>query len=240
MWIHNFLRVLLNKQEEFHSHSLWQVQPLFRELLSAALELLTTCCCSGDVGCPNCIQVSLQKPLPILHLSFAEMMFLKVPHIAESVLWGIQWSFRQNCCHYDYWGSYHSTIARWKVFRFRTGLHSSVFSILGVVWILNLREHFVPFFSLFLSLFMWNRHLVIHDSESWPRGLINSTKKNTWFRKFYFYDLFLIWLLLYFIFNSLYAVFKLSRCFLSSGFCMVGPWSGFLNVGSTETYSGPV
>ncbi|CAK9147912.1 unnamed protein product [Ilex paraguariensis] len=33
-----------------------QVQPLFTELLTAALELLTSCCCSGDTGCPNCVQ----------------------------------------------------------------------------------------------------------------------------------------------------------------------------------------
>eukprot|EP00268_Persea_americana_P046729 TRINITY_DN4827_c0_g1_i4.p1 TRINITY_DN4827_c0_g1~~TRINITY_DN4827_c0_g1_i4.p1 ORF type:complete len:647 (-),score=103.78 TRINITY_DN4827_c0_g1_i4:92-2032(-) len=36
-----------------------QARPLFRELLSTALEILTTCCCSSDAGCPNCIQVSL-------------------------------------------------------------------------------------------------------------------------------------------------------------------------------------
>eukprot|EP00268_Persea_americana_P046728 TRINITY_DN4827_c0_g1_i3.p1 TRINITY_DN4827_c0_g1~~TRINITY_DN4827_c0_g1_i3.p1 ORF type:complete len:1290 (-),score=241.69 TRINITY_DN4827_c0_g1_i3:542-4087(-) len=33
-----------------------QARPLFRELLSTALEILTTCCCSSDAGCPNCIQ----------------------------------------------------------------------------------------------------------------------------------------------------------------------------------------
>ncbi|XP_059453824.1 uncharacterized protein LOC132184275 isoform X1 [Corylus avellana] len=33
-----------------------QVQPLFTELLTAALELLTSCYCLGDAGCPNCVQ----------------------------------------------------------------------------------------------------------------------------------------------------------------------------------------
>ncbi|CAH9142638.1 unnamed protein product [Cuscuta epithymum] len=33
-----------------------QMQPLFTELLTAALELLTSCHCSGDAGCPNCVQ----------------------------------------------------------------------------------------------------------------------------------------------------------------------------------------
>ncbi|KAK4395736.1 ATP-dependent helicase hrq1 [Sesamum angolense] len=33
-----------------------KVQPLFMELLTAALELLSSCHCSGDAGCPNCVQ----------------------------------------------------------------------------------------------------------------------------------------------------------------------------------------
>ncbi|KAL5993779.1 hypothetical protein ACLOJK_038136 [Asimina triloba] len=33
-----------------------QVQLIFGELLAAALEIVTTCACSGDSGCPNCIQ----------------------------------------------------------------------------------------------------------------------------------------------------------------------------------------
>jgi len=35
-----------------------QIQLLFRELLTAALELVSTCCCLSVAGCPNCIQVS--------------------------------------------------------------------------------------------------------------------------------------------------------------------------------------
>ncbi|XP_019053936.1 PREDICTED: uncharacterized protein LOC104599902 isoform X3 [Nelumbo nucifera] len=33
-----------------------KLQPLFGELLTAALELLTTCQCLGAAGCPNCVQ----------------------------------------------------------------------------------------------------------------------------------------------------------------------------------------
>jgi hypothetical protein len=37
---------------------LWtQVQSLFGELLIAALELISSCNCTGSAGCPNCIQV---------------------------------------------------------------------------------------------------------------------------------------------------------------------------------------
>ncbi|KAG9443551.1 hypothetical protein H6P81_014891 [Aristolochia fimbriata] len=34
-----------------------QVQTIFSELLTAALELLTTCNCSASCGCPNCVQI---------------------------------------------------------------------------------------------------------------------------------------------------------------------------------------
>ncbi|EPS69732.1 hypothetical protein M569_05032, partial [Genlisea aurea] len=33
-----------------------KVQPLFSEMLTIALELLTSCHCSGAAGCPNCTQ----------------------------------------------------------------------------------------------------------------------------------------------------------------------------------------
>jgi hypothetical protein len=35
-----------------------KVKILFGELLLAALELVSTCSCTSDAGCPNCIQVS--------------------------------------------------------------------------------------------------------------------------------------------------------------------------------------
>ncbi|KAK7304223.1 hypothetical protein RJT34_15350 [Clitoria ternatea] len=33
-----------------------QVQPYFTKFMVAALEVLTSCCCSAEVGCPNCVQ----------------------------------------------------------------------------------------------------------------------------------------------------------------------------------------
>lgn len=45
-----------------------QVQPVFTELLTSALELLTSCHCSGDAGCPNCIQnIICQEYNEVLH-----------------------------------------------------------------------------------------------------------------------------------------------------------------------------
>lgn len=49
-------RILLYDQHPGGSGISAQVQPIFTELLTAALELLTSCCCSGDTGCPNCSQ----------------------------------------------------------------------------------------------------------------------------------------------------------------------------------------
>lgn len=49
-------RILLYDQHPGGTGISAQVQPLFTELLTAALELLTSCCCSGDTGCPNCVQ----------------------------------------------------------------------------------------------------------------------------------------------------------------------------------------
>ncbi|KAK9278899.1 hypothetical protein L1049_028480 [Liquidambar formosana] len=49
-------RILLYDQHPGGTGFSAQVQPFFTELLACALELLTSCCCSGDTGCPNCIQ----------------------------------------------------------------------------------------------------------------------------------------------------------------------------------------
>ncbi|KAI3953666.1 hypothetical protein MKW98_017490 [Papaver atlanticum] len=54
-----------------------QVQPLFRELLGAALELVTGGCCSMNVGCPNCVQtLSCHEYNEVLDKS-AAIMILK-------------------------------------------------------------------------------------------------------------------------------------------------------------------
>ncbi|PQP93687.1 putative ATP-dependent helicase YprA [Prunus yedoensis var. nudiflora] len=49
-------RILLYDQHPGGSGVSVQVQPIFMELLIAALELLTSCRCSEHGGCPNCLQ----------------------------------------------------------------------------------------------------------------------------------------------------------------------------------------
>ncbi|KAJ0981938.1 hypothetical protein J5N97_010193 [Dioscorea zingiberensis] len=49
-------RILLYDQHPGGIGISTKVQLLFRELLTAASELVTTCSCSTDAGCPNCIQ----------------------------------------------------------------------------------------------------------------------------------------------------------------------------------------
>ncbi|KAK7411308.1 hypothetical protein VNO78_02741 [Psophocarpus tetragonolobus] len=52
-----------------------QVQPYFTKFLAAALELLTCCCCSAEVGCPNCVQsFACQEYNEVLHKEAAVMI----------------------------------------------------------------------------------------------------------------------------------------------------------------------
>ncbi|KAI4335871.1 hypothetical protein L6164_014474 [Bauhinia variegata] len=51
-----FERILIYDQHPGGAGLSIQVQPIFRKLLAAALELLTSCRCSVEVGCPNCVQ----------------------------------------------------------------------------------------------------------------------------------------------------------------------------------------
>ncbi|XP_020548694.1 uncharacterized protein LOC105158042 isoform X2 [Sesamum indicum] len=52
-----------------------KVQPLFMELLTAALELLSSCHCSGDAGCPNCVQrLACSEYNEVLHKDAALMI----------------------------------------------------------------------------------------------------------------------------------------------------------------------
>ncbi|XP_009793373.1 uncharacterized protein [Nicotiana sylvestris] len=62
-----------------------QVQPLFSELLTAALELLASCRCSGDTGCPNCVQnISCHEYNEVLHKDAAIMIIKGVLEEEES------------------------------------------------------------------------------------------------------------------------------------------------------------
>ncbi|KAL3575152.1 hypothetical protein D5086_023253, partial [Populus alba] len=49
-------RILVYDQHPGGTGVSMQTQPYFPGLLNAALELLTCCHCSGDTGCPNCVQ----------------------------------------------------------------------------------------------------------------------------------------------------------------------------------------
>ncbi|KAF7838556.1 ATP-dependent helicase HRQ1 isoform A [Senna tora] len=49
-------RILIYDQHPGGSGLSLQCQPLFSKLLVAALELLSSCHCSAEVGCPNCVQ----------------------------------------------------------------------------------------------------------------------------------------------------------------------------------------
>ncbi|KAH6797259.1 UBQ protein [Perilla frutescens var. hirtella] len=52
-----------------------KVQPHFLEMLTAALELLSSCHCSGDAGCPNCVQnISCNEYNEVLHKDAALMI----------------------------------------------------------------------------------------------------------------------------------------------------------------------
>ncbi|KAF6146865.1 hypothetical protein GIB67_018518 [Kingdonia uniflora] len=54
-------RILLYDKHPGGSGISVQVQPHFRELLTAALDLLISCHCSGGTGFPNCVQVSFDR-----------------------------------------------------------------------------------------------------------------------------------------------------------------------------------
>ncbi|GMH17030.1 hypothetical protein Nepgr_018871 [Nepenthes gracilis] len=65
-----------------------QVQPLFTEMLTAALQLLTSCYCASDIGCPNCIQsLACHEYNEILHKD-AAIMIIKGVLDAEKEIFG--------------------------------------------------------------------------------------------------------------------------------------------------------
>ncbi|KAL2462078.1 ATP-dependent helicase [Abeliophyllum distichum] len=62
-----------------------KVQPIFTELLTAALELLTSCHCSGDSGCPNCVQnLACHEYNEVLHKDAAIMIIKGVLDAEQS------------------------------------------------------------------------------------------------------------------------------------------------------------
>ncbi|KAL8492390.1 hypothetical protein ACS0TY_023834 [Phlomoides rotata] len=64
-----------------------KVQPLFTEMLTAALELLSSCHCSGDAGCPNCVQnLACHEYNEVLHKDAALMIIKGVIDAEKSKL----------------------------------------------------------------------------------------------------------------------------------------------------------
>ncbi|RVW20655.1 ATP-dependent helicase HRQ1 [Vitis vinifera] len=67
----------------------FQVRSHFTELLTAALELLMSCCCTGDTGCPNCIQnLACGEYNELLHKDAAIMIIKGVLEAEESYFGG--------------------------------------------------------------------------------------------------------------------------------------------------------
>lgn len=83
-------RILLYDQHPGGNGLSVQVQPLFTELLTAALELLTTCSCSGSTGCPNCVQsIGCHEYNEVLEKDAAIMIIKGVLEAEKSYFEGI-------------------------------------------------------------------------------------------------------------------------------------------------------
>ncbi|KAL2935519.1 ATP-dependent helicase HRQ1 [Bienertia sinuspersici] len=68
-------RILLYDQRPGGTGLSIRIQPLFNDLLTSALDMLTSCYCSGDVGCPNCVQtLACQEYNELLHKDAAIMI----------------------------------------------------------------------------------------------------------------------------------------------------------------------
>ncbi|XP_057441075.1 uncharacterized protein LOC130732945 isoform X2 [Lotus japonicus] len=77
-------RILIYDQHPGGSGISVQVQPYFTKFLAAALEVLTSCCCSAEVGCPSCIQsFACHEYNEVLHKD-AAIMIIKGILDAES------------------------------------------------------------------------------------------------------------------------------------------------------------
>ncbi|XP_051115927.1 uncharacterized protein LOC127241080 [Andrographis paniculata] len=64
-----------------------KLQPRFVELLTAAFDLLSSCYCSGDTGCPNCVQnLACNEYNEVLHKDAAVMIIKGILDAEESQL----------------------------------------------------------------------------------------------------------------------------------------------------------
>ncbi|TYJ98237.1 putative ATP-dependent helicase YprA isoform X1 [Cucumis melo var. makuwa] len=68
-------RILLYDQHPGGTGMSLQIQPVFIELLNAAFELLTSCRCLGETGCPNCVQsLACHEYNEVLHKDAASLI----------------------------------------------------------------------------------------------------------------------------------------------------------------------
>ncbi|XP_015572042.2 uncharacterized ATP-dependent helicase YprA isoform X1 [Ricinus communis] len=78
-------RILVYDQHPGGTGVAVQIQPYFTELLNAALELLTSCHCSGITGCPHCVQsMACHEYNEVLHKNAAIMIIKGVMDAEES------------------------------------------------------------------------------------------------------------------------------------------------------------
>ncbi|TXG51653.1 hypothetical protein EZV62_024177 [Acer yangbiense] len=83
-------RILLYDQHRGGTGVSKQIQPYFKDLLVAALELLTSCRCSGDTGCPNCVQnLTCHEYNELLHKDAAIMIIKGVLDADKSFFEGL-------------------------------------------------------------------------------------------------------------------------------------------------------
>ncbi|XP_021757197.1 uncharacterized protein LOC110722235 [Chenopodium quinoa] len=80
-------RILLYDQRPGGTGLSMRIRPLFNDMLTSALDMLTSCYCSGDVGCPNCVQtLACQEYNELLHKD-AAIMIIKGVLEAEDLYW---------------------------------------------------------------------------------------------------------------------------------------------------------
>ncbi|GAB4845369.1 hypothetical protein Ancab_038777 [Ancistrocladus abbreviatus] len=86
-------RILLYDQHPGGTGLSIKIQPLFTEILTAALELLLSCCCAGDTGCPNCVQsLACHEYNEVLHKEAAIMIIQGVLEAEKESFGGVHHS----------------------------------------------------------------------------------------------------------------------------------------------------
>ncbi|KAK9684448.1 hypothetical protein RND81_10G210900 [Saponaria officinalis] len=82
-------RILLYDQRPGGTGISMRIQPIFKDLLTAALDMLTSCHCSVDTGCPNCVHnLRCQEYNELLHKD-AAIMIIKGVLAAEDLFSGV-------------------------------------------------------------------------------------------------------------------------------------------------------